>query len=292
MTGLVQNAWKVWGLKPLSKQYAIRFAEIRSGNKDLVLRAEHIDPIKSLLITDNLDMRAHLRSKEHLLTPALKDIGWTSLECLLKWHAENGHKNILFTDKKFFPTEEQYNNPNNKIYSQMSLVVHSEGAGMLSPFQCHCLVWGVPSGGDVFIFARKGWNWCLSVSRGHATRNCETSEHDALQWSGMVLPVGLSSCPKAKMIQEWLWRNILAFISAEDWSSGSADFNPLDYKLWALLEDGLPKAAQQPAQSDEILCERSARDPHGDVACCNNRVAGASLGLRWGRGRPFWVTLL
>jgi hypothetical protein len=26
-----------------------------------------------------------------------------------------------------------------------------------------------------FIFARKEWNWCLSVSRWHATRSCETS---------------------------------------------------------------------------------------------------------------------
>jgi hypothetical protein len=27
----------------------------------------------------------------------------------------------------------------------------------------------------IFIFARKGWNWCPSVSRGRATRSCETA---------------------------------------------------------------------------------------------------------------------
>jgi len=37
---------------------------------------------------------------------------------------------------------------------------------------------------------------------------------------------------KAKTTQEWLGRNILAFISAKDWPSGSPDLNPLDYKLW------------------------------------------------------------
>jgi len=42
---------------------------------------------------------------------------------------------------------------------------------------------------------------------------------------------------KAKMTQEWLQRNILALISAEDWPSGSPDLNPLGYKLWAVLED-------------------------------------------------------
>ncbi|KAF2885391.1 hypothetical protein ILUMI_20789 [Ignelater luminosus] len=27
------------------------------------------------------------------------------------------------------------------------------------------------------------------------------------------------------------------FISTEDWPSGSLDLNPLDYKLWSVLED-------------------------------------------------------
>jgi len=39
------------------------------------------------------------------------------------------------------------------------------------------------------------------------------------------------------MTQEWLRRHILAFISAKDWPSGSPDINPLDYKLWDVLED-------------------------------------------------------
>jgi len=45
------------------------------------------------------------------------------------------------------------------------------------------------------------------------------------------------SAQKAKTTQEWLWRNLLAFISAEHWPSGSADLKTLDNKLWALLED-------------------------------------------------------
>jgi hypothetical protein len=41
---------------------------------------------------------------------------------------------------------------------------------------------------------------------------------------------------KAKTTQERLWRNLVAFISAEDWPSVSADLKTLDNKLWALLE--------------------------------------------------------
>jgi hypothetical protein len=42
---------------------------------------------------------------------------------------------------------------------------------------------------------------------------------------------------KAKTTQEWLRRNLLTFISAENWLSGSADLKILDNKLWAVLED-------------------------------------------------------
>jgi len=40
---------------------------------------------------------------------------------------------------------------------------------------------------------------------------------------------------KDKTTHEWLRRNLLAFISAEDWPSGSADLGTLDNKLWAVL---------------------------------------------------------
>jgi hypothetical protein len=53
----------------------------------------------------------------------------------------------------------------------------------------------------------------------------------------MGLPAGLSSCPKANTTQEWLRRNVPAFISAEDWPSESPDLNPRDYKLWAIMEN-------------------------------------------------------
>jgi ATP phosphoribosyltransferase len=75
--------------------------------EDLVPQAEQIDPIKSCLIRNDLYMRAHLRSKGHLLAPALKDIIQTRAECLFQWHAKNGHENILFTNEKIFTIEEQ-----------------------------------------------------------------------------------------------------------------------------------------------------------------------------------------
>jgi hypothetical protein len=119
-----------------------------------VLRAEHISPIKSCLIRDDLHMIAHFQSKGHLLTPALKEIGRTRAKCLLQWHTENRYKNILFMGEKFFTIEEQYNNQN-KIYAQTSLEVHSEGAGMPTLFPRHGLVGGVPSVSETSLFLQE-----------------------------------------------------------------------------------------------------------------------------------------
>jgi len=44
---------------------------------------------------------------------------------------------------------------------------------------------------------------------------------------------------KAKTPQEWLQRNLPAFISAKNWLLGSADPQTLDNKLWAVMEDML-----------------------------------------------------
>jgi hypothetical protein len=41
---------------------------------------------------------------------------------------------------------------------------------------------------------------------------------------------------KAKTTQEWLRRNLLEFISAENWLSGTADLKTLENKLWTVLE--------------------------------------------------------
>jgi len=49
----------------------------------------------------------------------------------------------------------------------------------------------------------------------------------------------------------------------------------------------VPKASQQSGEPEEIPCEGSERDPSGDGACDNSRVAGASQGLLRGIGLPF-----
>jgi len=69
---------------------------------------------------------------------------------------------------------------------------------------------------------------------------------------------------------------------------GVQTLNPRNHKLWAVLEVmACQKASQKPGQSEEIPRESSGRVSPGDGACHDSREAGASQGLRRGRGPPF-----
>jgi len=76
---------------------------------------------------------------------------------------------------------------------------------------------------------------------------------------------------KAKTNQEWLWGKLLAFISAENWLSGNADFKPLDNKLWAVLED---MSCQKRPNSLESL-RRSLVKAAAEIPLETERVATA-----------------
>ena len=177
-------------------------------------------------------MTAHLRSKGHLLTPALKDIRWTRAKRLFQWQAENGHKNILFTDEKIFTIEKQYNNQYNKIYAQMSLEVRSQGVLR------HGLLGVSHLGMTPLNFCEKGVKTGARVYQEDmlqgAVKRLNTTVFNGRKW---VFQQYSASVHKAKNTQEWLRRNILALIRAEDWPSGSPGLNPPDFKLWALLRD-------------------------------------------------------
>jgi len=83
---------------------------------------------------------------------------------------------------------------------------------------------------------------------------------------------------KAKTTQEWLRWNVPAFISAEDWPSGSPDLNPLDYTLWAVLQDMACRKRHNNLDSlKRSLVKAAAEIPLETVRCHDNSVAGASL---------------
>jgi inhibitor of nuclear factor kappa-B kinase subunit alpha len=107
---------------------------------------------------------------------------------------------------------------------------------------------------------------------------------NATLFSGQKWVFQQNSAPahKAKTTQEWLRRNVLAFVRAEDWPSGSPDLNPLDYKLFlAVLEDTACLKHHNNLDSlKRSLVKAAAEIPLEMVhACRDSRVARASQGL-------------
>ena len=120
----------------------------------------------------------------------------------------------------------------------MSLEVHSEGAGMPSPFLCHGLVGGVPSRGDTSSFLQERGETGIQVYQEDVLQGVVKHLNMNL-FSGQEWFFQQDSVPaqKAKTTQEWLWRNLLALNSAKNCLSGSADLKTLENKQWAVLED-------------------------------------------------------
>jgi inhibitor of nuclear factor kappa-B kinase subunit alpha len=120
--------------------------------------------------------------------------------------------------KKIFTIKEQYSNQNNKIYAQTSLDVHSEGAEGYHP--SYIVVWWGVSHQRVtpLHFCEKGVKTGARMYQEDVLQGAVKSFNMTV-FNGQKWAYQQDSAPahKAKTTQEWLRRNVLAFIRAEDW---------------------------------------------------------------------------
>ena len=205
--------------------------------EDHVLKAELNDPIKSCLIRDNLHMRAHLRSKEHLLTPALKEIHGQVQGVSSSGTPRTGKKTSFSRMRNLSP-------------SRSSIITRTTRFMLKRPLRCilraqkghrpsYIMVWcGVSHQGVTPLhFCKKGVKTGVRVYQQDMLQGAVKPLNMTL-FSGQEWVFQQDSVPAQKVnsTQEWLQRNLLAFISAENWHSGSADLKTLDNKLWPVLE--------------------------------------------------------
>jgi len=95
-------------------------------------------------------------------------------------------------------------------------------------------VGGVPSGGDTSSFLWKRSELVPECIKRMCYKLWNTILFNDQEW---VFQQYSASAHKAKTTQEWLQRNLLAFISTENWPSESPDLNSLDWKPWVVLKD-------------------------------------------------------
>jgi len=147
----------------------------------------------------------------------------------------------------------------------------------------------VPSGGDTPSFLQERDQTGVQVYQEDVLQGVVKYLNTTI-FSGQEWVFQQDSVPAQKAIstQEWLQRNLLAFISAENWPSGRADLELLDNKLCAVLEDtDCPKRHNNLESLRRSLEKAAALIPPADGVCGDSGVAGVSQGLRRGIGRPF-----
>lgn len=194
----------------------------------------------SRIIREDLGLGAYKRHTGHLLTVDLKNKRKQKSKDLLIRYAGGKHRQILFTDEKIFNVEEHYNKQNDKVYARSS----KEASQVVPRIQkghhpASVMVWwGVSYEGVTNIhFCEKGVKTSALVYQNTVldsiVKPLNTTLFKNKEWSFQQ-----DSAPghKAKTTQKWLQDNVRDFIKAEDWPSGSPDLNPLDYKLWSVLE--------------------------------------------------------
>jgi len=208
----------------------------------------------SRIIKEDLGLGAYLRCAGQRLTDALRQIRATKAKKLLQQYAKNGHRQILFTDENIFTVEEKFNRQNDRVYARNS----REAAEKIQRVErghhpASVMVWwGVSYEGVTKL------HFCEQGVKTRAVNYQNNILEKVVKPLSDTFVVGKNwtfqqdSAPahKAKTTQRWLEVNLPGFIAAPDWPSGSPYLNPLDYRLWSVLEE---KACSKPHRNIESL---------------------------------------
>lgn len=240
----------------------------------------------SRIIKSDLGMGAFRRSTGHLLTSQLKSIRTTRSKALLQRYDNNKHRQILFTDEKIFTVEEKFNRQNDRIYAHSSREAREVASRVQRGHHPASVMvwWGVSYEGVTQLhFCEKGVKTAAKNYQADVLEGCVKPLSSTLfgnrHW---VFQQDSAPAHKARTTQAWLETNVPEFIKASDWPSGSPDLNPLDYKLWAELEqmvcrkrhpniDSLKRALKQAVANFPQEIVRTAIDDWPNrLRCCVN----------------------
>ena len=197
---------------------------------------------------------------------------------LLQWHANNGHQSILFTNEKIFTIEESFNRQNDRVYSSSSWEARKVAPRVLRAHHLSSVMvwWRVSySGVTQLHFCEKGVKTGAKVYEDTVleptVRGLNTTLFRNKHWAFQQ-----DSAPahKAGSKQVWLEGHVPDFISTAEWPSSSPELNPLDYKLWSVLEGNVCMKRHPTIDSlKRSLVSSSGGFSNRDHACCNRRMA-------------------
>lgn len=193
------------------------------------------------ILKKDLGLGAFKRRTGQLLTASLKKNRVEKSKRLLIKYANDKHKKILFTDEKIFTIQEKFNKQNDRVYARSSAEA-SEVVRRIEKGHHPASVmvwWGVSYDGITDLhFCEKGVKTSARVYQQTILEDVvKPLNHTLFQNQSWTFQQDSAPGHKAKTTQMWLLNNVPDFIGIEDWPAASPDLNPLDYKLWTVLED-------------------------------------------------------
>jgi len=241
-TGFGQDTWKVWGLKPLSKQYGSEFAEIRSGNirscpQSSIYRPNQVVP--------------HQRRSTHDNAPPLK--GTPPCSC-----SEGGPTDKSRTSPPAAGWELARKHPLITARTTIFMLKHPlrcilRVQGYHRPF--YVMVWcEVFHQGVIHLhFCKKG----VKLMSECIKRNCYKELWNSLTWPSSVVRNDSSNrtqfLPKSQDDSEVAAEERSGLCQRRGLALGKSRPQPPGLKTVGCFGGyGLPKASQQPEQSEEI----------------------------------------
>lgn len=171
-------------------------------------------------LRDDLGLKALKKTKRHMLTAKQKKARVQKCRSLLRRHAGESWKSILFTDEKIFTVEASLNRQNDRVYARSVADIPSTKRRVIrSHHPGSVMVWcGVSWEGKADLhFVKQG----VKVSAKNYLSDVLQPLVEPLNrslFNGKPWTFQQDSAPahKAKIVQSWLRNNVPDFISTDE----------------------------------------------------------------------------
>ena len=217
----------------------------------------------SRILREDLGLGAYRRCVSHMLTPKLKEIRRTRCAALLQRFPGKKYRKILFSDEKIFTIEEKFNRQNDRVYAHNCYEAKENAPRVQRRHHPTSVMvwWGVSYHGVTDIhFCEAGVKTNASVYEKMLEDVVEPLSESLFAGKPWCFQQDSAPAHKAKIIQQWLAAHIPDFTTVDKWASGSPDLNPLDYSLWAKLEETACDRTYTDLESLKASIVRAARE--------------------------------